>query len=44
MLKDSGWYDVNYDVTQTILDGQEIPYVFGKGIYIKEKLLYDNDN
>ena len=31
VLKDSGWYDVNYEVTQTTLDGQAIPYVFGKG-------------
>ena len=31
VLKDSGWYDVNYEVTQTTLDGQAIPYIFGKG-------------
>ena len=31
VLKDSGWYDVNHEVTQTTLDGQAIPYIFGKG-------------
>ena len=39
VLKDSGWYDVNYEVTQTTLDGKAIPYIFGKGYGLMDNIV-----